>query len=177
MKPRLYLAPWLVLLGAPMYTGAQVPQGDLGQKAKVEREMVAFDPDYRKSVRAREAEALSLAAQVRANEARGRKTSCSHQLMNETLWMLGHTADFARIDGRLRDLKASIASPERESIADEQDPEDGVGAGVIPNGLSSWTASPDHLLLDPDRTPPQPRSDASPFKIGHHVIGRTSAPW
>jgi hypothetical protein len=108
-----------------MHTGAQVPPGDLGQKAKVEREMVAFDPDYRKSVRAREAEALSLAAQVRANEARGRKTSCSHQIMNETLWMLGHTADFARIDGRLRDLKASIASPERESIADEQDPENG----------------------------------------------------
>src|ERR1035441_1567617 len=120
MKPRLYLAPWLVLLGAPMHTVAQVPPGDLGQKAKVEREMVAFDPDYRKSIRAREAEALSLAAQVRANEARGRKTSCSHQIMNETLWMLGHTADFARIDGRLRDLKASIASPERESIAHEQ---------------------------------------------------------
>src|ERR1022692_59739 len=34
MKPRLYLAPWLVLLGAPMHTGAQVPPGDLGQKSK-----------------------------------------------------------------------------------------------------------------------------------------------
>jgi hypothetical protein len=116
--------------------------------------MMAFDPDYLKSMLAREPEARSLAAQVRAIEASGRKTSCSHQILNETLWMLGHTADFARIDGRLRDLKASIASPEAEGIAEEQDPADGSWGRCYTEWFFKVDASFDHLQLDPDRTPP-----------------------
>jgi hypothetical protein len=139
-----------------MQTGAQVPPSDLGQKAKVDREMLAFNPGYPKSVLSREVQALSLAAQVRTIEASGRKTSCSHQILNETLWMLGHTAEFSRIDARLRDLKASIASPEREGIADEQDPEDGSWGRCYTEWSFKLDASLDHLLLDPDKTPPLP---------------------
>jgi hypothetical protein len=144
------------LFGAPLHTGAQVPPADVDQKAKVAREMLAFDPHYLKSLFSRAAVAQALANQVRANEARGRKTSCSHQILNETLWMLGHTASFAKIDGRLRDLKASIADPGHESVADAQDPEDGSWGRCYTEWSFKLDASLDHLLLDPDKTPPRP---------------------
>ncbi len=156
MKLRLSLAPWLLLLGAPLHTPAQVPPADVDQKSKVTREMIAFDAGYVKSLIAREVEARSLAAEVHAREAAGRKTSCSHQILNETLWMLGNTAGFATIDRRLRDLKAGIADPEHEGIADEQDPEDGSWGRCYTEWSFKLDASLDHLLMDPDRQPPRP---------------------
>lgn len=156
MAKPLSRAGWLALLAAlaPMY--AQVPPSDVGQKAKAMREMLAFDPDYLKSVVAREAEIRKLAAQVRDNEQHGRKTSCSHQILNETLWMLGSDPDFAKIDERLRDLKASIANPDREGIADQQDPQDGSWGRCYDGWSFKLDASFDHLMLDPEHAPPVP---------------------
>jgi len=130
--------------------------GDVEQKAKVAREMVAFDPHYWKSLVSRQWQALHLEEQVRANEARGSQTACSHQILTETFWLLGNTADFAAIDRRLRDLKASIAASELESTAGEQDPEDGSWGRCYSEWFFKVDASIDHVLLDPERAPERP---------------------
>jgi hypothetical protein len=47
--------------------------------------------------------------------------SCSHQIVTELGWLMGSTADTARIDARLGDLRTSLAHPELEKRARAQD--------------------------------------------------------
>ncbi len=103
----------------------QISAGDASYHTFRERQFVAFNPDY-KSLRAQRIErAQALGRQVVELEGQGRDTACAHQILMEAAWLLGNTADFARIDRRLDDLRNVLDHPEIEVLGHQQDPADG----------------------------------------------------
>jgi hypothetical protein len=54
-------------------------------------------------------------------EAEMRDVSCSRQIVTEFRWLMGSAVDTERIDARLDDVHASLAHPELEKRAREQD--------------------------------------------------------
>jgi hypothetical protein len=93
----------------------------------------------------------ALREHVYKREASGRNTSCSHQILNEIEWLITQTADFSRVDQRLHDLELSLADPERESQAKEQDPADGSWGRCYTEWFFKVAASYDHLEKQPNR--------------------------
>lgn len=95
-----------------------------GQSYKTE-DFVRFNPKY-KELRAEQTKrAVALGRQVFEQERQGKDMACSHQILIETKWLLGYTADFARIARRLDDLQHSLADSEEQALARKQDPVDG----------------------------------------------------
>ena len=124
---------------------AAVPRPDLEHPARKRREFVAFDPGYKYSQNERAEKLRALGKKLRAQEAAGHKTACAHQILSETMWMLSSTADFKRIDQRLHDLEESLAHPDREAIADEQDSQDGSWGACSTEWFFKVNASYDHI--------------------------------
>jgi hypothetical protein len=100
---------------------AQIPAPDLQNKATIRREMMAFNPRYLTLMAPRLRALRELEQQVMQRETEMRDVSCSHQIVTELRWLMGSTVDTERIDARLDDLRASLAHPERETRAREQD--------------------------------------------------------
>jgi hypothetical protein len=100
---------------------AQIPTPDLQNKALVRREMMAFNPHYLTLMGPRLRALRELEQQIMRREAEMRDVSCSHQIVTELRWLMGSTVDTKRIDTRLDDLRASLAHPELEAKAREQD--------------------------------------------------------
>ena len=93
----------------------------------MKREMIAFNPSYLTLMRPRSLVLRELEQQVMKREAELSDVSCSHQIVTELRWLMGSTADTERIDARLDDLRASLAHPELEMRAREQDADGGWG--------------------------------------------------
>jgi hypothetical protein len=110
-----------ILLTSIMSLAAQIPTPDLQNKAMVRREMMAFNPRYLTLMGPRSRALRDLEQQVMKREAELRDVSCSHQIVTELRWLMGSTVDTERIDTRLDDLRASLAHPEVETRAREQD--------------------------------------------------------
>lgn len=125
---KMYIAA-LILMTSIKPVCAQVPPGDMDRNARIRADMVAYNPDYWKLLAPRKKHLQELSQQVFEREAKGQKVTCSHQIMIESRWYLGYTADFAGMDARLRDLEDSLAHPEREAAAEEQNPKDGTWGG------------------------------------------------
>jgi hypothetical protein len=104
---------------------SRTPQADLEHKARTEQEFMAFDPNYKEEKAERIAKARASYAKVRELEAAGTNTACSKQILWELKALITQTADFKLIDQRLADLDSSLAHPELEAVAAEQDPKDG----------------------------------------------------
>ncbi|MGA2133529.1 MAG: hypothetical protein ABSH50_14640 [Bryobacteraceae bacterium] len=104
-----------------MSLAAQIPTPDLQNKATVRREMMAFNPRYFMLMGPRYRALRELEHQVIEREAELRDVSCSHQIVTELRWLMSSTADTERIDALLGDLRASLAHPELEAGAREQD--------------------------------------------------------
>ncbi len=107
---------------------ARAPQtrpADLEHNTRTEQEYVAFDPHYKESKAERIARTRALLQQVREREAAGQNTSCSKEILWELRALITQTANFKLIDQRLADLESSLAHPELEGDADDQNPEDG----------------------------------------------------
>ncbi len=104
-----------------MTLAAQIPTPDLQNKALVRREMMAFNPSYVAQMLPRYRALKELEQQVMKREAELHDVSCSHQIVTELRWLMGSTVDTERIDARLDDLRASLAHPELEARAREQD--------------------------------------------------------
>jgi hypothetical protein len=122
----LNLRPLAIFLAAPMGLGAgDIPASDLHNSAQVRREMTIYNPRYGLLMPARMQALHALERQVFDREAQGRDASCSHQILTELRWLIGNTADVDPIDARLADLRSSLAHPEQESRARQQDPGDG----------------------------------------------------
>ncbi len=110
-----------LLLTSIMSLVAQIPTPDLQNRALVRREMMIFRPSYVTLMLPRYRALKELEQQVMKREAEMRDVSCSHQIVTELRWLMGSTVDTERIDARLDDLRASLAHPELETRAREQD--------------------------------------------------------
>jgi len=100
---------------------AQIPTPDLQNRATIRREMIAFNSRYLTLMAPRLRALRELEQQVMQRETEMRDVSCSHQIVTELRWLMGYTVDTERIDARLNDLRASLAHPELEARAREQD--------------------------------------------------------
>jgi len=83
--------------------------------------MMAFNPGYVTLMEPRLRALQELEQQVMRREAEMRDVSCSHQIVTELRWLMGSTVDTERIDSRLAELRSSLAHPELEKKAREQD--------------------------------------------------------
>lgn len=126
---------------------SQVPADDLDRNAKIRADMVAYNPSYWKLLAPRKQRLQELTKQVFEREAQGAKVTCSHQIAIETRWFIGYTADFPGMDRRLDDLKDSLAHPEREALAEQQDPKDGSWGGCYTQWWQRLDASYDMLQM------------------------------
>ena len=77
----------------------------------LEQDFVVFNPHYKEERESRVQRTLALARQLFAEEAKGGKTTCGHQVLFELESLLISSADFKLIDARLHDLEASIGQP------------------------------------------------------------------
>jgi len=124
----------------------QAPQADLEQKAKTEQEFIAFDPRYKEERAERIAKLRALYATVCDREAANQGTSCSHQILWELKALVMTTADFKIIDQRIADLENSLAHPEQEAAANQQDPRDGSWGRCFDEWYCKLDASTDPLM-------------------------------
>ncbi|HEV2578967.1 MAG TPA: hypothetical protein VGU25_17305 [Acidobacteriaceae bacterium] len=150
-RKQIALLSGIVLLCLAKTGNAQVPKADRNHEADIRSDMVKFNPHYREFVVPRRNELNALTAQIESREAAGEKVTCSHQIAIETRWLLGYTADFPRIDQRLSDLKESLAHPERESRAEQEDPHDGSWGGCYTEWFERLDASYDVLQMEKAR--------------------------
>ncbi|MGD0649626.1 MAG: hypothetical protein ABSA97_00535 [Verrucomicrobiia bacterium] len=102
-----------------------LPRADYEINLRKEQQFVAFDPHYKEAKAERVARTRTLGKQVIEREAAGQNAELSYQIVFEIIWRLTQTANFKRLDQRLDDLQASLAHPEHEAEAEEQDPADG----------------------------------------------------
>lgn len=126
---------------------AGVPSSDLNRKAKIQHDMALFNPQYKAMHAARQPIIEELSAQVFAREERGEKVACSHQILIELHWLLEYTADFTRMDKRFNDLRDSLKHPEREAIAEQQDPVDGSFGHCYTEWMEKLDASYDYIEM------------------------------
>lgn len=145
------LLPIVALLCTVRPGSAQAPVNDLHRNAEIRSDMAAFDPHYKELMAKRRLTLMRLEKRVYEQEAQDRKVICSHQILTETRWLMGYTADFKRIDQRLDDLKESLAHPEREALAEQEDPRDGSWGGCYTEWWERLDASYDFLQMEKAR--------------------------
>src|SRR6185503_7863069 len=82
---------------------------------------------------------------LRRGEA-GEYLPCSSQILEETDWLVGSTADVARIERRLKDLRQSLkVPPARQASAGDQSPSDGSWGECYETWFLRMNASADPL--------------------------------
>ncbi len=135
-----------IILFAPLALAAsQVPQSDLEYRSRARQEFTVYDPAYEASRATRVQQAQALGKRVFQREAAGQPSECSHQILNEVAWLLGYTANFKAVDRRLKDLENTLAHPQLELAAAEQDPADGSWGRCYTEWFFKLDASFDHL--------------------------------
>lgn len=95
---------------------------------------------------------------LRRGEA-GEYLPCSSQILEETDWLVGSTADVARIQRRLKDLRQSLKLPPgRQAAAGNQSPSDGSWGECYETWFLRMNASADPLkeLVARGEKPPYP---------------------
>jgi hypothetical protein len=100
-------------------------ENDIEHNARRQQEFVAFDPRYRELKAKRAAAVRALADKVNRREVARESTACSHQILFELKLLIYMSADFKAIDRRIHDLQTTLEHPEREALAERQNPEDG----------------------------------------------------
>ena len=133
-----------------------------------ERQFVAFNPRY-KLLRARRIErARALGRRVFEQEAQGWDTTCAHQILMETAWLISNTADFARIDRRLDALQYTLVHPQNESLGRQQNPIDGSWGRCYTEWFFKLDGTYDHLNKASTRN--------KPLKIAARFLDRVNSP-
>jgi hypothetical protein len=86
----------------------QVPPIDSACRSFIAQDFERFNPQY-KVLRRQRAKALRpLERQVFERESEGLRPVCAREILLETRWLRDSTADFARIDRRLQDLREAL---------------------------------------------------------------------
>jgi hypothetical protein len=123
-----------------------VQQADLEHNTRKEQEFLSFDPNYKEEKADRIAKIRVFYAAVRDREATNQSTSCSHQILWELKALVTESANFKLIDQRLADLESSLAHPEQETAANQQDPQDGGWGKCFAEWYCKLDASTEELL-------------------------------
>jgi hypothetical protein len=111
----------------------------------------SYNPKYLEMRAERALRAASLGRLVSEMEAKSQNIDCAHQILTETKWLLGDTADFKRIDQRLDALENVLDHPDLESTATEQDPKDGSWGRCYTEWFFKLDATYDRLNRDATR--------------------------
>jgi hypothetical protein len=90
-------------------------QLDRDASSLLEQDFVAFNPNYKEERDARATRTKAMAKEMFAQEAKGGKTACGHQILFELESLLVSSADFKLMDSRLHDLEASIGHPSADN--------------------------------------------------------------
>ena len=128
-----------------------VPAADRDVEVLRRQGFVAYNANYLELRRERIRRAASLGRRVFQMEAHGQKTICAHQILTETKWLLGDTADFRRIDLRLDALENVLDHPDLEDIATRQDQSDGSWGRCYTEWFFKLDASYEHLNQEATR--------------------------
>jgi hypothetical protein len=136
-----------------------VPAADRDVEVLRRQAFVAYNASYLELRRERIRRAVALGRRVFEMEAHGQKTTCAHQILTETKWLLGDTADFRRIDQRLDALENVLDHPDLEDTATKQDRSDGSWGRCYTEWFFRLDASYEHL--NQEATRPQTRPSAT----------------
>ncbi|MCG8543762.1 MAG: hypothetical protein MJE12_06080 [Alphaproteobacteria bacterium] len=85
--------------------------------ALIARDFARYDPNYEKNKAARQEMLADMARRLFAFEAQGRNMACARQIFVEAKWLVGYTADWRRVDRRLKDLAKSLLQPDQAFAA------------------------------------------------------------
>jgi hypothetical protein len=112
---------------------------------------ISYNPKYSELRAERIHRAAALGERLYRMEAKKQSSGCAHQILTETKWLLGDTADFQRIDQRLNALENVLDHPDLESTATKQDPGDGSWGGCYTEWFFKLDATYDELNRDATR--------------------------
>lgn len=85
----------------------------------------AFDPQYRQKINVYKDELETLRQEMFQQAGKGRKTPCCRQIFVEAHWLIQYTAQYSRIEQRLKDLRTMLAQASDPEDAKAQSPTDG----------------------------------------------------
>jgi len=145
----------IFLIANAAIVAAQTPrqlQLDRDASSLLEQDFVAFNPNYKEEREARVTRTKALAKEMFAQEAKGGKTACGHQILFELESLLVSSADFKLMDSRLHDLEASIGRPSADNPN-----RDGMWGSCYQEWYLKLYATYDHLEANaPDEPAPHP---------------------
>ena len=98
----------LLLIGSA-WAANLPPEPDVQADVALRRDFAIFNPHYEQDRALREARLRTLSASMYADEAKGIKNVCGHQVLEEAGALMITRADFALVDRRLRDLAALLS--------------------------------------------------------------------
>lgn len=145
IRRRLLFFSAVLCFGVSAISAQTVPAADRDVSRFREQDFIAYNPRYAELQAERVRRATMLGTRVFRMEAHGQNIACAHQILTETKWLLGDTADFRRIDGRLDALENVLDHPELEDAATRQDPGDGSWGRCYTEWFFKLDASFDHL--------------------------------
>ena len=125
--------------------------------ALIARDFARYDPNYEKNKAARRQMLADMARRLFAFEAQGRNMACARQIFVEAKWLVGYTADWRRVDRRLKDLAKSLLQPD-QAFAAAQSRTDGSWGACYEAWFMKVEATVDALgrLADRGETPQHP---------------------
>jgi hypothetical protein len=127
------------------------PPADRDYQKLRQQAFISYSAAYSQMRAERIHRAISLGKRVFQMEAQGQNIACAHQILVETKWLLGDTADFPRIDQRLNTLENVMDHPDLEEAATRQDPNDGSWGSCYMEWFFKVDATYEHLNQDATR--------------------------
>lgn len=135
----------------PATSAQPIQAADHDYQSLRQQAFISFNASYMQMRAERIRRAYSLGRRVFQMEAQGRNVACAHQILGETKWLLGDTADFRKIDQHLDALDNVLNHPELEQTANRQDPQDGSWGTCYTEWFFKLDASYEHLNQDAER--------------------------
>ena len=153
IRKHLFFSSIAICYCASVISAQTVPAADRNVNHFREQAFISYNPRYLELRTERIHRAVSLGKRVIQMEAHEQNTACAHQILTETRWLLGDTADFQRIDQRLDALENVLDHLDLEDTATRQDPSDGSWGRCYTEWFFKLDASYQHLSQSATRDP------------------------
>jgi hypothetical protein len=145
VKIRNFCLPLTVCCWALARSGQVVPTADRDYRTLTKKTFITYNANYAELREERIQRAIFLGRSVYQMETKGQNTTCAHQILTETKWLLSATADFRRVDQRLDELQSVLDHPDLEDTASRQDPNDGSWGHCYTEWFFKLDATYEHL--------------------------------